>query len=129
MEDKRITVLIVDDEIDFRQLMTFWLESKGYKVMAASNGKIALQMMKENSPDIVFMDLRMPEMDGVETTKKIREFNQEVPIIIISAYVDDPRAKDVAPYGVSGIFYKGKDFKEGLTLIETALRMHKKLQK
>jgi CheY-like chemotaxis protein len=129
MENKKITVLVVDDEADFRQLMTFWLESKGYAVLSAADGKSAIALIKEKKPDIVFMDLRMPVMDGAEAIKRIRKFNKSLPIIIISAYVDDPKAKEASSLGISGVFYKGKDFSEGLSLLESALRTHKELKK
>jgi CheY-like chemotaxis protein len=130
MDNKNIKVLVVDDEADFRRLMTFWLDSKGYSVVAASDGESAIQLVKKEKPDIVFMDLRMPVMDGIETIKRIRRFDKEIPIIIISAHIDDPREKDALPYKISGVFYKGKDFdKEGLPLLESALRTHKKLKK
>jgi len=129
MDNKNIKVLVVDDEADFRRLMTFWLDSKGYSVIVASDGKSAIQLVKEEKPDVVFMDLKMPVMDGVEAIKKIRQFNKDIPIIIISAYIDDPKAGEAMSYGVSGVFYKGKDFKEGLSLLEAAMRTHKKLQK
>lgn len=129
MENKKIQVLVVDDESDFLQLMTYWLESKGYSVIVASNGERAVQEAKEKSPNVVFMDLRMPVMDGIEAIRRIREFNKDVPIIIISAYVDDPKAKEAIDYGISGVFYKGKDFEEGLSLLEVALRTHRQLKK
>jgi CheY-like chemotaxis protein len=128
MEEK-IKVLLVEDEDDFRDLMSFWLKSKGYEVLEAKNGEKGVELVKEKSPDIVFLDLNMPVMDGSAALKKIREFNKDVPVIIISAYVDDRRAKEAIESGISGVFYKGKDFQEGLTLLETALRTHKQLKK
>jgi two-component system response regulator (stage 0 sporulation protein F) len=129
MENKNIHVLVVDDEADFRQLITFWLESKGYSVLVAGDGEVAIQQVKENKPDVIFMDLRMPVMDGIEAIKKIREFDKDIPIIIISAYVDDPKVKEAMAYGTSGVFYKGKDFEEGLSLLEVALRTHRRLKR
>ncbi|MFH1640934.1 MAG: response regulator [Candidatus Omnitrophota bacterium] len=126
---KDIKILLADDEEDFRATMKFWLESKGYTVSAAVNGQVAVQMLQESTPDIVFLDLNMPVLDGLQTLKKIREVNKDVPVIIISAYADDPRVSEANAYGISGVFYKGKDFKEWLSLLETALRMHKKLKK
>ncbi|MFA4991773.1 MAG: response regulator [Candidatus Omnitrophota bacterium] len=127
--NKEKKILLVDDEQDFRQLMTFWLESKGYAVMTASDGAEAVELVKKKEIDIVFMDVRMPGMDGVDAIKKIREFNEYIPIIVISAHVDDPKAKEAVAYGISGIFCKHKDFQEGLSLLESALRTHKKLKK
>ena len=128
MGNKNIKVLVVDDETDFRQLLVFWLQSKGYAVITATDGSDAIQMVKKENPDIIFMDLRMPVMSGIEAIKNIREFNQGVPIIIISAYVDDANARTAFSYGISGVFYKDKDFEEGLYFLESALRTHKKLK-
>lgn len=129
MEERKILVLVVDDEADFRKLLTFWLEFKGYAVITAENGQRAIESIKEKSPDIMFIDLRMPVMDGIEAIKKIREFDKELPIIIISSYIDDPRVKEAVAHGISGEFFKGGDFKDGLSLLETILRTHKNLKK
>ena len=123
-----ISVLLVDDEADYTQPMAFWLKSKGYDVFSVTNGKDALNFIKETPPDIVFLDINMPVMDGPTTLKEIRGFNSDIPVIIISAYVDDPRAKGITAYGISGVFYKGSDFNEGLTLIEAVSRTHKNLK-
>lgn len=127
--EKEIKVLVVDDEADFAQPMAFWLKSKGYSVLAASSGEAGIKLIKENNPDIVFLDLTMPVMDGAETLKRVREFNKDLPIIIISAHVDDPRMAGIRPYVISGVFYKGKEFSELAPLLEVALKTHKKLQK
>ena len=126
---EKIKVLVVDDEADFQQLMSFWLQSKGYDVIVACDGKEAIKGVKAQKPDIVFMDLRMPVMDGTQAIKEIRQFDKDLPIIVISAYVDDPEIKEASKYGTSGVFYKGKDFEEGLSLLEVALRTHKQLKK
>ena len=128
MADKSKTVLVVDDEDDFRHLMNFWLKSEGYDVLVENSGKGAIAAVKEKNPDIALIDIRMPHMDGVETIKEIRAFDQEIPIIIISAYVSDPIITEAMKYGISGIFYKGTDFKDGLSLLQAALRTHKKLK-
>jgi len=127
MEEK-IKVLVVDDESDFRELMRFWLMSKNYSVIAVSDGASAIKAIKEDPPDIVFLDLNMPVMNGAETLKNIREINKTLPVIVISAYLEGPRLKEMESYGFSGVFYKGGDFKESLTLLETVLRAHKKME-
>ncbi len=127
--EKEVRVLLVDDEPDYIQPMGFWLKSKGYRVTTASNGEEAIAVVKQDPPDIVFLDLNMPVMDGFEALKNIRQFNKDIPIVLVSAYVDDQRAKEARSFGVSGIFYKGADFNEGLALLETVLRTHKNLKK
>lgn len=126
--DKAIKVLVVDDEDDFRQVMTVWLKSKGYSVIGASNGKDAVQTVKEESPDIIFLDLRMPVMDGNKTIKEIRRFNKNIPIIVISAYVGDLKIKEIKTSDISGVFFKNEDFEKGLSLLESVLRMNKKIR-
>lgn len=127
--NKGIKILVVDDEVDFTQAMAFWFKSKGYAVISAPDGEKAIQRIKEDAPDVVFLDLNMPVMDGFETVKQIRQFDKELPIIIISAYIDDPRVRTLSSYGISGVFYKGADFSEGLSMLEVTLRTHKKLKK
>jgi CheY-like chemotaxis protein len=127
--DGKIKILVVDDENDFRHVMTVWLESKSYFVISASNGKDAIELVKKEKPDIIFMDLRMPVMDGCETVKRIRRFNKTIPIIIISAYVDDRKIGEITASDISGIFYKNEDFEKSSSLLESVLRTHKKLKK
>ncbi|MCM8781328.1 MAG: response regulator [Candidatus Omnitrophica bacterium] len=128
--NRPIRILLIDDEADFTQPMSFWLRSKGYSVDVASNGQDALKLIKESCPDIVFLDLNMPVMDGVQTLKKIRGIMPELPVIIVSAYADDPRMVELATYGISGVFHKkGEDFQGSLTLLESALRRHRSLRK
>ncbi len=127
--ENEIKVLIVDDEDDFRKLLAFWLKSRGYCVVTASNGKEAIDLAKTEKPDIIFLDLNMPVMNGTDALKELRQFNKDVPVIIISAFVDDRKAKEAMELGISGVFYKGKDFQEGLSLLEAALRTHKQLKK
>ncbi len=127
---KDIKILVVDDEVSFTQTMAFWFESKGYTVESAPNGAVALEMIKKSLPDIVFLDLNMPVMDGAETLHQLRKFNKDLPVIIISAYLEDQKTMaKVREGGISGVFYKGKDFEKCLSLLETTLRTHKSLKK
>lgn len=123
-----ITVLVVEDEVDFRTIMTFWLESKGYTVISASDGRTGVEMVKEKKPDVVFLDLNMFGMDGVQVFKNIREFNKDIPVIIISAHIGTSRANELMSLGVSGIFSKEEDFEKEFSLLEVILRKHKELK-
>jgi len=126
--EKKKEVLVVDDEYDFRQLMTVWLESKGYSVITAPDGETAIRLVKEHKPDIMFLDLNMPVLNGIDTLKRIRKFDKDLPIIVISAYLDQMSLKEAKPYKISGVFYKGEDFEKGLVLLESVMRIHKKLK-
>jgi CheY-like chemotaxis protein len=126
--DRKISVLVVDDEKDFVYTLEYWLKSKGYSVVTANNGKEALDKMKDVPVDVIFLDLHMPVMDGAETMKSIREFNKDIPVVIITAYTVDDKVSEVEKYNVAGFFSKDKDFSESTALLETILRRHNVLK-
>ncbi len=126
---EKIKVLLIDDEPDFIQPMGFWLQSKGYDVSSTIDSENGIKMVKKDKPDIVFLDFNMPTMDGIEVLKRIRKFDKDVPVVIISAYADQEKIKTAEPYGISGVFYKGTDYDKGLGLLETILRTHKRLKR
>src|SRR6266508_4588168 len=84
MEQRKI--LIVDDEAGLRELVRINLEHEGYGVVQAENGVHGLYMVHESQPDLVIMDVMMPEMYGWEACKKLREFSQ-VPVLMLTARV------------------------------------------
>ena len=121
-------ILLVDDEKDFLFGLEYWLKSKGYEVTTANDGLTGIELVKSFKPDLVFLDINMPGIDGVETLKRIREFNSDIPAIIISAFVENKKIDEAATLKISGIFSKDRDFEEGLFLIQSALKTHKKLK-
>ena len=77
-EGHTVNALIVDDALDNRTLLSLFLKKIGIEVELAEDGKIALEKVRENIPDIIFMDIRMPVMDGVEATKEIfKEYGRD----------------------------------------------------
>lgn len=125
--ERDIHILLVDDERDFSETMGFWLKAKGYKVDIASSGEEAINMIKSKSPDIVFLDLVMPGLNGTETLRRIRDFNKDLPIIMVTAHAEEPGAIEAATQlGTAGFFPKADDFTNATRMIETALRTFKK---
>ncbi len=80
------TILVVDDDKNFRLLLEAELTLEGYEVELADNGLAALKKIKEGAPDLVILDLKMPDLHGLEVLKTIREKNKELPVIICTAY-------------------------------------------
>ena len=68
----RKKILVADDELDFLEVIKMRLEANNYEVITASNGKEALAKIKHDKPDVVLLDILMPELDGLQTLKKIR---------------------------------------------------------
>jgi CheY-like chemotaxis protein len=128
MEEK-IKILLVDDEPDFLVPIAFWLNSKGYEVAVASSGEKAINMLKkEKKPSLVFLDINMPGIDGIETLSRIRKFDKDLAIIMVTAYADEEKFTQAKKFNTSGFFPKGGSLEELQKTIEVTLRIHKKLK-
>lgn len=82
----RGTILVVDDEEDLRRLLTESLAREGFQVAAARSGREALVLVGQAPPDLIILDLVMPEMDGIETLRRIRERGVTAKVVVLTAY-------------------------------------------
>jgi len=82
------TILVVDDFDDTRLLLRTWLERRGFRVVEAENGLQAINQAETESPDLIIMDMQMPQLDGLSATRRIRSLKSmnSVPIVAVSAY-------------------------------------------
>lgn len=85
------TILVVDDFDDARLLLRTWLERRGFRVVEAENGLQAINQAETESPDLIIMDVQMPQLDGLSATRRIRNLKSmnSVPIVAVSAYGAD----------------------------------------
>ena len=88
MHEKKNTVLIVDDEEEIRKMLNIFLDAADFKVIESENGKQAVRMAASIKPDLVLLDLGLPDMDGKEVVASIREWSQ-VPIVVLTVRSDD----------------------------------------
>jgi DNA-binding response OmpR family regulator len=86
-------ILVVDDERPIREMLKKFLIKKGYEVFDADNGEDAIKILKEQSPYIVLLDIRMPKESGIDILKKMKEANKEVGVIMITAVAETPVAE------------------------------------
>jgi DNA-binding NtrC family response regulator len=84
--EKDVNILVVDDEEIVRESLSNWLKEDGYQTEAVEDGFKALEMIKKKSWNVLFVDLKMPGMDGLEVMRRVKETQPELPIIIITAY-------------------------------------------
>ena len=91
LNDSRRTILVVDDFDDTRLLLRTWLQKKGFRVVEAENGNRAVAAAEHDRPDLIIMDVEMPELDGLAATRMIRKLENfaGVPIVAVSAYGAD----------------------------------------
>jgi CheY-like chemotaxis protein len=81
-------ILVVDDEILVLELLADFLESRGYQVATAANGREAIAAVAQDVPDLVLMDVSMPEMDGEEALKQIVASQPRLPVVMVTANAD-----------------------------------------
>ncbi len=117
------TILVVDDYSDNRTLLAAWLRAKGFKVIEAANGKEGLRQANRSQPDLILMDLAMPELDGIEATRQIRERRvlAGTPIFAISAYATHDVKEDALAAGCNEVFAKPLDLGSLLSKINSTL--------
>jgi len=84
MSSKKIKILTIDDEYLIREIITDYLEENGYEVIQAENGKKGVEVFRSEKPDLVLVDLRMPEMDGLDVLSIISKEAPQTPIIMVS---------------------------------------------
>jgi DNA-binding response OmpR family regulator len=81
-------ILVVDDEPEVRQLMEHFLTERGYEVRIAENGRLALAALDTFMADVVLLDMHMPEMDGLETLKRLAVRSPSLPVIMVTVNDD-----------------------------------------
>jgi two-component system cell cycle response regulator DivK len=121
----KITILVAEDDEDNRFIMKMLLEMRGYRVVTAANGQEAIISAEREHPDLILMDLRMPTLNGLATTRQLRQHTdarlRQLPVIALSAY--DPaqhRAVAIAA-GCNDYVTKPIDYDRLEKLIETFL--------
>jgi two-component system KDP operon response regulator KdpE len=116
-------MLVVDDEMHMVKFMRMNLELEGCRVVSASNGWEALERAREDMPDVVLLDIMMPEMDGFETLRRLREFSP-VPVLILTA--KDEEDDRIRGLELGADDYIGKPFshRELVSRIRAVLRRH-----
>jgi len=117
-----IKVLVVDDHDLVRSGISRMLaDSEDIEVTGtAASGEEALEMVRKNAPDVVLMDIRMPGMGGLEATRRVLRLNDEIKVIVVTAFADDPYPTRVMQAGASAYITKGADLKEMLRAIRMA---------
>lgn len=106
---KKMKLLIVDDDTNIQRLYKEELEEEGYEVVIAATGKDAMEMFEKENPDIVTLDILMPDIDGISLLRKMKEQRPNIPIIMSTAY--DYR-DDFAVWASEAYIVKSSDLSE-----------------
>ena len=119
-------ILLIDDEELVTKSLSRVLQKEGYQVRICRNGQDAISETQKERPDLLICDIRMPELNGVDTIKKIREFlkktNQElIPEILITGYADEDTTKAAEALKVQEYIYKPFDLRDFLACVKRTL--------
>jgi DNA-binding NtrC family response regulator len=118
-------VLIVDDNESVRQVFRDHLKDGGFIPLEASNGFEAIEILRKKSPVTVFLDLKMPGMDGIETLRKIRDIDSNIPVIIVTGHGDIPAAVESIKLGAYDFVVKPPRFNKLLHTARRAIEKYK----
>lgn len=122
-------ILVVDDEPDFLRVIRSRLEAEHYEVLTVSDGKQALEIIRQEKPDVVLLDIMMPGMDGLEVLRKIRRDNKTLPVFILTAYSNEARFKEARKLKASGFLNKSDHLGEGIKNVTSVLRIASRYRK
>jgi two-component system KDP operon response regulator KdpE len=114
-------ILAVDDEPHVLEALATILEARGYRVRTASSGTAALEAISTERPDLVLLDLAMPDIDGVDVCRRVRAFSR-VPILVLSALADEPRKVQALDAGADDYVTKPFGVEELLARVRAAVR-------
>ncbi len=118
-------ILLVDDHENIRKLMEIYLKREGYNILHAENGTEALNVLENTNADLVIADIMMPEMDGYELTRTLREANFNMPILIVTAKDTFPDKKKGFDLGADDYMTKPVDMEELALRVKALLRRSK----
>jgi len=114
-------ILIVDDEKNMRLILNKILSKEGYEIYQAENGNQALKGVKKSSPDLVLLDLKLPDINGIEVLEKIKQHDNSITVIMLTAYGDIKNAVEAMKLGAYDYLKKPFDNEEMILVIKKAL--------
>ncbi len=119
-------ILVVEDEKIITKSLQKLLQKKGYEVDVTNSGREALEKIKSADFNLIICDIRMPDMDGIETIKAVRAYRSEqakpaIPEILITGYADEEKYKNAVELNVTAYLYKPFDTEELIEAIKNSI--------
>jgi CheY-like chemotaxis protein len=118
---QRKSILVVDDEPGMRALFSFMLGAKGYEVRTAGSGDEALQNVKSSPYDLVFLDVRMPYMNGVEVLRALKQLRPNISVVMMTGYAVEQLLNEAIREGAKGYLRKPFTIEELMSSINGIL--------
>ena len=119
---KKTLILVVDDQFGDRETLKVILEDKGYRVATAKNGTEAIEMVKSQHYDIIFLDVRLPGIDGIENFEQVKQIDPETTVIMMTGFTEEDLVKRAINEGAYTCIYKPFDMERVIGLVESISR-------
>src|SRR4029079_17551855 len=116
------TILVIDDEPNVRTLLDMRLRHQGYDVLFADSGWKGLQLYRQEYPDVIVLDLRIPERDGITVLEQIRSVDPKQPVIILTGDTSPETERQGRALGVSGFIIKGSSMQQLVDTLRCLLK-------
>ncbi len=123
---QKMVILVVDDQFDDRETLKVILEGKGYRVAAASDGSEAIKMVRGGHYDIIFLEVRLPDMNGVETFERVKAIDPSAVVIMMTGYTEEELVKRAISSGAYTCIHKPFDMEKVIGLVEGIAREKKR---
>jgi len=110
--EPKFLILVVDDSVDNLAMISLDLQQQNYRVVTASNGEDAIKIAAQTNPNLILMDINLPELDGLAATRRIRDIDtlREVPVVAVTAFGTEGFQRAAYDVGVDGYLTKPIDF-------------------
>lgn len=109
MKKQGKSILVVDDQAGIRRLLHELFKSSGYNTHAAANGVEALEKVKNESPDVVILDMKLPGMNGIEILQKLKKVSPQTKVVMMTAYGEEDMIQRALDLGAVCYFFKPFD--------------------
>ncbi len=115
---EKILILVVDDQFGDRETLKVILQQKGYRVATAKDGTEAIQMVKGGHYDVIFLDIRLPDMNGVETFERVKAIDPKAVVVMMTGYTEEELIKRAISQGAYTCVHKPFDMEKVIALVE-----------
>jgi DNA-binding NtrC family response regulator len=120
---KDVLILVVDEQFTDREALKAILEDKGYRVATAKDGAEAIEMVRSQHYDIIFLDVSLPDMNGAETFERVKKIDPKATVIMMSGYTEEELVSRAVSQGAYACIYKPFDMKKVIALVEEIRRV------
>jgi DNA-binding NtrC family response regulator len=120
-----VLILVVDEQFAERERLKKILEDRGYRVATARNGAEAIEMVKSRHYDIIFLDARLADIDGVETFERVKQIDPKATVIMMTNSTEEDLVKRAVSQGAYACIYKPFDVEKAIALVEDIVKRRK----